>query len=144
MTRRAAALAAALALAASAALAVLFASAGGDGGQYVFPPGSSFGARLEPCPVSDCAPVFHAAEAWLDREQPGHPAVVRERLGTLACSRDPHEICIVSPPIGMKAGFEVVLDLAGRPDPVLVGVICWESPENGGEEWNGGWCSGFG
>ena len=101
-------------------------------------------AIAQPIPVPDCAPLFRAAEAWLDRSQPGHPAVVRERLGAFACSRDPHIICTLSPPIGLRDRFEAVLDLVGRPDPVLVGVLCWQSPENGGEPWNGGWCIGTG
>lgn len=129
---------------AGAALAGLLAAACAGGGDYVFPPGSSFGALLEPCPTSDCTPLFRAAEAWLDHEQPGHEAVVRERLGSIACSRDPQGLCTLSSPVGLRDRFEVVLDLAGQPDPVLVGILCFESPENGGVAWDGGWCFGIG
>ena len=109
----------------------------------VWPGDAETGAELIGCPGLDCEPLLDAARAALDRRQPGHPAILRERLGVPACSRDGRGGCTIPGPIGGAGLFTVVLDLDGGA-VALVDVQCFVGRfDPVALEWGGRWCSGL-
>jgi hypothetical protein len=123
------------------ALLLVVAGCGIVPAEIVLDPAGAGGVRLTGCPVADCGPVLVRARRQLDANQPGHAAIVRERLGEPVCGADGQALCTYGGPIGLDHRFAVVFDLADG-ERAFEHVLCFTDDVrwDGAIPWNGAWC----